>query len=246
VNVTVNGQNVLRMNTGAQVAEYLFELDLVSPIRAQNTLLSSLGASVDDRTTWQEANFVWGGDAARRQWTYDGAIANVDARFQMARQDVLHPGELYGWRLSGSVMGIGNLQANLSAGVSYGDGRYRAGLMVKDTTQVAWGVNIPQVFHTSLWYIPQEVTTCVIWKATGPGGALLLGYDAQTQDFFLEDHLSRRVTLAFELEASDRVCLGVCQTRTDRRLFACRMGGPVHSASAGMEPVGGFSSLKLY
>jgi predicted phage tail protein len=244
--VTVNGKNVLRMNTGAQVAEYLFELDLVSPIRAQNTLLSSLGASVDDRTTWQEANFVWSGDAARRQWTYDGAIANVDARFQMARQDVLHPGELYGWQLSGSVMGIGNLQANPSAGVSYGDGRYGAGLMVKDTTQVAWGVNIPQVFHTSLWYIPQEVTTCVIWKATGPGGALLLGYDAQTQDFFLEDHLSRRVTLAFELEASDRVCLGVCQTRTDRRLFACRMGGPVHAASAGIEPVGGFSSLQLY
>jgi hypothetical protein len=244
--VTVNGRNVLRMNTGAQVAEYLFELDLVSPIRAQNTLLSSLGASVDDRTTWQEANFVWSGDAARRQWTYDGAIANVDARFQMARQDVLHPGELYGWRLSGSVMGIGNLQANPSAGVSYGDGRYGAGLMVKDTTQVAWGVNIPQVFHTSLWYIPQEVTTCVIWKATGSGGALLLGYDAQTQAFFLEDHLYRRVTLAFELAASDRVCLGVCQTRADRRLFACRMGGTVHSASAGMEPVGGFSSLQLY
>jgi len=244
--VTVNGRNVLRMNTGAQVAEYLFELDLVSPIRAQNTLLSSLGASVDDRTTWQEANFVWSGDAARRQWTYDGAIANVDARFQMARQDVLHPGELYGWRLSGTVMGIGNLQANPSAGVSYGDGRYGEGLMVKDTTQVAWGVNIPQVFHTSFWFIPQEVTTCVIWKATGPGGALLLGYDAQTQDFFLEDHLSRRVTLAFELEASDRVCLGVCQTRTDRRLFACRMGGPVHSARAELEPVAGFSSLQLY
>jgi predicted phage tail protein len=244
--VTVNGKNVLRMNTGAQVGEYLFELDLVSPIRAQNTLLSSLGASVDDRTTWQEANFVWSGDAARRQWTYDGAIANVDARFQMARQDVLHPGELYGWRLSGSVAGIGNLIPSQSAGVSYSDGRYGDGLMVKDTTQVAWGVNIPQVFHTSLWYIPQEVTTCVIWKATGPGAALLLGYDAQTQDFFLEDHLSRRVTLAFELEASDRVCLGVCQTRTDRRLFACRMGGPVHSASAGMEPVGGFSSLQLY
>jgi predicted phage tail protein len=244
--VTVNGKNVLRMNTGAQVAEYLFELDLVSPIRAQNTLLSSLGASVDDRTTWQEANFAWSGDAARRQWTYDGAIANVDARFQMARQDVLHPGELYGWRLSGSVMGSGNLQANPSAGVSYGDGRYGEGLMVKDTTQVAWGVNIPQVFHTSLWYIPLEVTTCVIWKATGPGGALLLGYDAQTQAFFLEDHLSRRVTLAFELAASDRVCLGVCQTRTERRLFTCRMGGPVHSASVGMEPVGGFSSLQLY
>ena len=244
--VTVNGKNVLRMNTGAQVAEYLFELDLVSPIRAQNTLLSSLGASVDDRTTWQEANFVWSGDAARRQWTYDGAIANVDARFQMAREDVLHPGELYGWRLSGELAGIGNATTSQSAGVSYGDGRYGKGLMVKDTTQVAWTVNLPQVFHTTFWFIPQEVTTCVIWKATGPGGALLLGYDAQTEGFFLEDHLSRCVTLAFGLEASDRICLGVCQTSTERRLFAARMGGGVQSASARLEPVGALSSLRLY
>lgn len=244
--VTVNGKNVLRMNTGAQVAEYLFELDLVSPIRAQNTLLSSLGASVDDRTTWQEANFVWSGDAARRQWTYDGAIANVDARFQMAREDVLHPGELYGWRLSGSVMGIGNAVTSQSAGVSYGDGRYGMGLMIKDTTQVAWTVNLPQLFHTSFWFIPQEVTTCVIWKAMGPSGALLLGYDAQTQDFFLEDHLSRRITLSFGLEVSDRICLGVCQTSTERRLFAARMGGGVQSASARLEPVGALSSLRLY
>jgi hypothetical protein len=131
-------------------------------------------------------------------------------------------------------------------GVSYGDGRYGEGLMVKDTTQVAWGVNIPQVFHTSLWYIPQEVTTCVIWKATGPGAALLLGYDEKTQGFFLEDHLSKRVTLAFGLEASDRICLGVCQTSAERRLFAARMGGGVQSASARLEPVGAFSSLRLY
>lgn len=244
--VTVNGRDVLRMNTGARVAEYLFELDLVSPIRAQNTLLSSLGASVDDRTTWQEADFVWSGDAARRQWTYDGAIANVDARIQMARQDALQAGELYGWRLSGSVAGIGNLVPSQSAGVSYADGRYGDGLMVKDTTQVAWGVNIPQVFHTSFWFIPQEVTTCVIWKATSLGSAMLLGYDAQAQAFFLEDHLSRRVALAFELEASDRICLGVCQTPTERRLFVARMGADVRSASAGLEPMGGFTSLRLY
>jgi predicted phage tail protein len=244
--VTVNGRDVLRMNTDARVAEYLFELDLVSPIRAQNTLLSSLGASVDDRTTWQEADFVWSGDAARRQWTYDGAIANVDARIQMARQDALQAGELYGWRLSGSVAGIGNLIPSQSAGVSYADGRYGDGLMVKDTTQVTWGVNIPQVFHTSFWFIPQEVTTCVIWMATSPGSALLLGYDAQAQAFFLEDHLSRRVALAFELEASDRICLGVCQTPIERRLFVARMGADVRSASAGLEPVGGFTSLRLY
>ena len=244
--VSVNGRNVLRMSTGAQTAEYLFELDLVSPIRAQNTLLNSLGASVDDRTTWLEANFPWASDAAKRQWAYDGAIANVDARFQIAREDALQAGEIYGWRLNGSTNGLGNPLLSQAASVSYGAGRYGDGLMVKDTTRVAWSVSIPDVFHTSFWFAPSEITTCVIWAATGSSGQLLVGYDASNASFFLEDHLARRVSVAFSVSITDRICLGVCQTASERRLFAGRMGGDVDSASAAIAPVGTFTSLRLY
>jgi len=244
--VSVNGRNVLRMSTGAQTAEYLFELDLVSPIRAQNTLLNSLGASVDDRTTWLEANFPWASDAAKRQWAYDGAIANVDARFQIAREDALQAGEIYGWRLNGSTGGLGNPLLSQAASVSYGAGRYGDGLMVKDTTRVAWSVSIPEVFHTSFWFSPSEITTCVIWAATGSSGQLLVGYDASNASFFLEDHLARRVIVAFSVSITDRICLGVCQTASERRLFAGRMGGDVDSASAAIAPVGTFTSLRLY
>ena len=244
--VSVNGRNVLRMSTGAQTAEYLFELDLVSPIRAQNTLLNSLGASVDDRTTWLEANFPWASDAAKRQWAYDGAIANVDARFQIAREDALQAGEIYGWRLNGSTGGLGNPLLSQAASVSYAAGRYGDGLMVKDTTRVAWSVSIPDVFHTSFWFSPSEITTCVIWAATGSSGQLLVGYDASTASFFLEDHLARRVSVSFSVSITDRICLGVCQTASERRLFAGRMGGDVDSASAAIAPVGTFTSLRLY
>ena len=244
--VSVNGRNVLRMSTGAQTAEYLFELDLVSPIRAQNTLLNSLGASVDDRTTWLEANFPWASDAAKRQWAYDGAIANVDARFQIAREDALQAGEIYGWRLNGSTNGLGNPLLSQAASVSYAAGRYGDGLMVKDTTRVAWSVSIPDVFHTSFWFAPSEITTCVIWAATGSSGQLLVGYDASTASFFLEDHLARRVSVAFSVSITDRICLGVCQTASERRLFAGRMGGDVDSSSAAIAPVGTFTSLRLY
>jgi len=244
--VSVNGRNVLRMSTGAQTAEYLFELDLVSPIRAQNTLLNSLGASVDDRTTWLEANFPWASDAAKRQWAYDGAIANVDARFQIAREDALQAGEIYGWRLNGSTGGLGNPLLSQAASVSYGAGRYGDGLMVKDTTRVAWSVSIPDVFHTSFWFAPSEITTCVIWAATGSSGQLLVGYDASNASFFLEDHLARRVSVAFSVSITDRICLGVCQTASERRLFAGRMGGDIDSASAAIAPVGTFTSLRLY
>jgi hypothetical protein len=248
--VSVNGRNVLRMSTGAQVAEYLFEVDLVSPIRAQNTLLNSLGASVDDRTTWLEANFPWSSDAARRQWAYDGAIANVDARFQIAREDALQAGEVYGWRLNGSTAGLdggfGRPVSSQAAGVTYAAGRYGDGLMVKDTTRVAWIVSIPSVFHTSFWFMPAEVTTCVIWAALGPAGSLLVGYDDTTAAFFLEDQLSRRVSVPFGISVTDRVCIGVCQTATERRLFVGQMGGDVASASSALAPNGTFTSLRLY
>lgn len=244
--VSVNGRNVLRMSTGAQTAEYLFELDLVSPIRAQNTLLNSLGASVDDRTTWLEANFPWASDAAKRQWAYDGAIANVDARFQIAREDALQAGEIYGWRLNGSTGGLGNPLLSQAASVSYAAGRYGDGLMVKDTTRVAWSVSIPEVFHTSFWFAPSEITTCVIWTATGSSGQLLVGYDSSNGSFFLEDHLSRRVSVALSVSITDRICLGVCQTASERRLFVGRMGGDVDSASASIAPVGTLTSLRLY
>ena len=244
--VSVNGHNALRMNTGTQTAEYLFEVDLVTPIRAQNTLLNSLGASVDDRTTWLEADFPWSSNAARRQWTYDGAIANVDARFQIAREDALQAEEIYGWRLNGATTGLGSPVTTQAAGVTYAAGRYGDGLMVKDTTRVAWSVNIPSVFHTSFWFIPAEITTCVIWAAAGTTGLLLVGYDAAVASFFLEDHLSRRVIVPFEIMAGDRTCIGVCQTASERRLFVGRMGGDVDSASSPLAPIGSFISLRLY
>jgi hypothetical protein len=244
--VSVNGRNALRMSTGTQTAEYLFEVDLVTPIRAQNTLLNSLGASVDDRTTWLEADFPWSSNAARRQWTYDGAIANVDARFQIAREDALQAEEIYGWRLNGATTGLGSPVTTQAAGVTYAAGRYGDGLMVKDTTRVAWSVNIPSVFHTSFWFIPAEVTTCVIWAALGPAGSLLVGYDATTAAFFLEDQLSGRVSVPFGISVTDRVCIGVCQTTTERRLFVGRMGGDVESATSALAPIGAFTSLRLY
>jgi hypothetical protein len=118
--------------------------------------------------------------------------------------------------------------------------------MVKDTTRVAWGVNIPEVFHTSFWFAPSEITTCVIWTATGSSGQLLVGYDSTNGSFFLEDQLARRVNIAFSVSITDRICLGVCQTASERRLFAGRMGGDVDSASAAIAPVGTFTSLRLY
>ncbi len=247
---SVNSLDVLRMDSGVTQSEYLFEVNLPTSYRAQNTLLASIGATLDDRETWTSANYAWISSAAKRQWTYDGALKSIEARFQMAREDALQAGELYGWRLNGVLGGYGNPVGAEAIGVGYGDGRYGSGVLVKDTTKVSWGVSIPGVFHVSFWFIPNQITTSVIWTATGGvGGAgvsLLVGYDSVASTFFLEDQLFNRVVVAYPVNVADRICIGVCQTATERRLFIGKMGGEVQSASQPLAPTAGYSTLKLY
>ena len=243
---SVNSLDVLRMDSGVAQSEYLFEVNLPTSYRAQNTLLASIGATLDDRETWSTANYVWSSNAAKRQWTYDGALKSIEARFQMAREDTLQAGELYGWRLNGALAGYGNPASGEAVGVSYGDGRYGSGVLIKDTTRVSWGVNIPGVFHVSFWFIPNQITTSVIWMATGTGVSLLVGFDAVTGSFFLEDHLFNRIVVPYPVNVSDRVCIGVCQTASERRLFIGKMSAEVQSANSPLLPTAGYTALKLY
>ena len=243
---SVNSLDVLRMDSGVTQSEYLFEVNLPTSYRAQNTLLASIGATLDDRETWTSANYAWISSAAKRQWTYDGALKSIEARFQMAREDALQAGELYGWRLNGVLSGYGNPVGAEAIGVGYGDGRYGSGVLVKDTTKVSWGVSIPGVFHVSFWFIPNQITTSVIWTASGTGVSLLVGYDSVAGTFFLEDQLFNRVVVPYPVNVADRICIGVCQTATERRLFIGKMGGDVQSASKPLAPTAGYSVLKLY
>jgi hypothetical protein len=243
---SVNSLDVLRMDSGVTQSEYLFEVNLPTSYRAQNTLLASIGATLDDRETWTSANYAWISSAAKRQWTYDGALKSIEARFQMAREDALQAGELYGWRLNGVLSGYGNPVGAEAIGMGYGDGRYGSGVLVKDTTKVSWGVSIPGVFHVSFWFIPNQITTSVIWTATGAGVSLLVGYDSVAGAFFLEDQLFNRVVVTYSVNVADRICIGVCQTAAERRLFIGKMGGEVQSASQPLAPTAGYSTLKLY
>ena len=80
----------------------------------------------------------------------------------------------------------------------------------------------------------------------GTGVSLLVGFDAVTGSFFLEDHLFNRIVVPYPVNVSDRVCIGVCQTATERRLFVGKMGGEVQSASKALAPTAGYTALKLY
>ena len=184
--------------------------------------------------------------SAKRQWTYDGALKSIEAKFQMAREDTLQAGEIYGWRLNGDLASYGSATGADAAGVTYGAGRYGNGVLIKDTTKVSWGVSIPGMFHASFWYIPAQITTCVIWSATGANASLRVGYDSVASAFFLEDALFNRVVVPYAISPNDRVCIGVCQTSSERRLFVAKMGADMQSAVSPLLPASGYSALKLY
>lgn len=243
---SVNSKDVLRMISDVAHSEYLFEVALPTSYRAQNTLLASIGATLDDRETWGQASYPWTSSAANRQWTYDGSLQNIDARFQISREDGLQAGEIYGWRFNGTLSGYGNAILTQSTGVFYDEGRYGDGVAIKDTTQLAWGLSIPSIFHVSFWFIPDQVTTSVIWTISGSGGFLAVGYDALTEQFFLEDQLGQQLDLPYAISVDDRICIGVCQTALERRLFIGKMGGAVESANAPIPASQGYSSLHLY
>ena len=80
----------------------------------------------------------------------------------------------------------------------------------------------------------------------GAGVSLLVGFDAAAGSFFLEDHLFNRIVVPYPVSVSDRICVGVCQTATERRLFVGKMGGDVQSASSPLQPTAGYTVLKLY
>ena len=244
---SVNKVNVLRMHSGAKRAEYLFEIDLgPSSIRAQNTLLTSLSASQDDRDTWASSNYAWASPAANRQWTYDGSLENVRARFQISREDVLRETEIYGWRLNDTLEGLGPARVIEQSGVSFKPARFANGLLLKDTTHVSWQVKVPAEFHTIFWYSATEVTTCTIWRLASARYWLVLGYDHQLRRFFLEDSLGRTLYIEHSVNVTRQVCVGICQTAKARSLFIGEMGASTKATHGDFKALGAFETLALY
>lgn len=218
----------LVMQEGQSRAEYIFNLDLGAQYRAQNTLFSGLGSVRIDNLTWNDANFAWNSPSANRSFLGSGDVNSVSVRYELAKYTGLGVGELEAWRLNGDVSGIsGTTPAATATGISYGLGRYGQGLYVQDTTFVNWSIAVPKVFRKVFWLIPKQVNDAVYWTASGAGKQLQLKYNLAEKAFALEDEMTRKVTLPFEIFEEDRLFVAIVQTATERKLFVGRMNDGV-------------------
>jgi predicted phage tail protein len=248
--VTIGTETALRMRSGVSTGEYLFEVDLNDTVRAQNSLLAALGATADDRTLWSQAAFTWASNDAVRQWSADGSTASISARFQISKyRGVMNQGEIAAWALNGQLTSLGASTLTQSHDITFGTGRYGDGAHIADTSTLAWNVNIPAVFNTTFWFVPDQVTTSVIWRAAGAAGSgieLRVVYDHVRGELLLEDHLFRRVVVPLTFAAGDFLCVGVCQTEAERRLFVGGMNHAVVGAREPLVPVGPYTSVQLH
>lgn len=237
----------LKMDLAVPRAEYIFNVNLGSRYRAQNTLFASVDSIVGDTQTWSSANFAWNSADANRQWISNGSLRSVGARFQIATYAGLQAGEIDGWRFNDALTSVTNINPTEAVGVSYGKGRYGNGLLLGDTTSVAWNVTTPSVFNTTFWIVPKEVVDGIYWRLMGDGISLKVGYSVRRGAFYLEDQALRRIDVPFAFAADDRLCIGVVQTGLIRKLMVGKMGAstPV-AAQAPFGEQGIYTRLQLY
>ena len=121
-----------------------------------------------------------------------------------------------------------------------------------DTSRLAWTLPLPPVFNVTFWYVPQQVTTCVIWQALGTDVSsgntisLCVIYDATRQELLLEDQTFERLVLPLGFEIGDHLCIGVSQSESQRQLMVGGMNHALASMAAALPPVGVMSTVQLH
>lgn len=238
----------LVMDEGVSRSEYMFDAILPSRFRAQNTLYTSLeSVSFESTTVWGNADFTWLSSDANRRWRPSSEDQSISVQYQIATDTGLQATDVDGWRLNGNLTSVGLRTPTIATGVSYGEGRYGQGLVIKDTTTVGWDVAIPAWFSQTFWVAPTEVSDATYLTLSGAYGSLNIFYRTRDASFYLEDHLGQQNKVPCTFAAGERICLGISQEAGKRTLMVGKMDGTgLASNEKAFAPVGAFTHLSLY
>jgi predicted phage tail protein len=244
--------HALTMADNAQRSEYLFDVSLAATLRAQNSILFHI-ESVQPDVTWQNATFPWNSSLANRAWVVAGAIDSVTAVAQIATDLGLQAGEVDGWRLNSALDSFTGLPATTGTNVTFGPGRYGTGANIGSTTVVDWTKNVSGAFYLTGWLVPQVIPGATVGVLSFSNGtqSLALRYNPSTGDWTLVDDLGNTITANLPYTLGDRICFGIVQTATQRRLFLAKMPtlnqpATVISSTGAFTPRPAFTSFRLW
>jgi hypothetical protein len=225
------GTNVLRMDDGKTVSEYMFSVALPDVFQAQNSLFIGLDAIVDDKTTWAQSTFPWKDPIANKQWVTQGDIASIKYSLQLATSVGLPADVLYQWRLDNGLTyaGVGeDGAATEQQTISYKPSKYGAGL---------WCQVAPL----------QPAPTKVTYSTNVPNNTFIrVGYTASTLSLYAIDHNGKKVSMPIGLEVGERYLVGFSQATNERKIYFGKEDGAWYRASIAQPGIGATINVSLY
>jgi predicted phage tail protein len=255
-NMVSYGQS-LRMDDGKTRSEYFFSVNLGDVFRAQNSLFIGLNAITDDKTTWAQSTFPWNDPIANKQWSTPGDIASIGYRMEIATSSSLPSNVLYSWRLNNVLTFAGPGEdgaVTIQQTVTYKPSKYGSGLWCQTAplqplpTRVNFSVNIPNVFSTSFWFVPDDLTDHFpIVNLQGRDGVFIkIGYAAATQTIYALDNAGRKVSVPANIEAGERYFIGFSQNVNERMIWFGKDDGSWARSSIALPGIGATINYSLY
>jgi hypothetical protein len=240
--VTVSGVN-------RKQGDYYAKLSLPASYYARSwTEIASSSASRSG-VTWTQASYAWQ-DAGSATWqgTLGESEAGLVSAFISRYLGTLASGEVEGFRLAGSLNGVGGTTPVESQDAIYSVCHFDNGLEVVGSTKAAWNVSVPSTFSLLFdfradTFVDQDAALVTLRAGSG---WLRLVWDAVLDQFALLDHIGNRVAINVPVETGDVVTFGISQSLSSRSLYAATRRYPVPAAaSITAGPVGNFTQVAL-
>lgn len=240
------GDGSLTLDTGVQRGEYLFGINLGVNYRA--TLTSSLNVdAIKTSVTWEMATFSWDSiEAANTRWLEQGDQTSAGFEIQFAQFTGVGVGEVDGWSFDNNLTSVNGLAPVLAEKATYGEGRYNAGVLVKDATRLEWDVAIPAVFRHSFWFAPTLAADVIVQRIMGPGGNLTIRYSHSRGVLVLEDPAQNNIEILANLVPGMQYLIVVAQTISERKLAFMDMAGAQSGIAAKpVPPLGAMTKIAM-
>lgn len=239
----------LQLAGGAIRGQHIVEVNLPKSFTARNTILADMIGVEDTGMTWGSANFTWADAEAQTPWQPNGDITGITLDHQISLFKGIPPNIIESIPLDGTDSGDLGTPAQESVRVTYGSGRFRQGASIQDITRLSWEINIPAIFNVVFYVsVSQPIVDNVVYLTLkGPGGYLMVGYDANKSVFCLEDQLGRRNEATVEFKGTDWLTFGIVQTQTARKLYVYSFSAnAAGSSEEACGPGGSFTAAFLY
>ena len=233
--LTIDSDNLV---TNDGNGEYYTYISLNKEVDARNWIEYKAGYKQDDKA-WADLSIPW--YECEDTWDLMANSEYVTLNNYITTYVGLSPEVLYGFDLNGNTKG-----ASDTSGITYGEGRFRQGVLVQDKTVLDYNVSMPETYNIAFNAKHHAAINGYIVYMTleNVGGWLRLEYNNGI--FALVDHNNQRVEIEMTNYSSDTLLFYIKQTANERTLRVTSIGNnKVREETKPFTPIGGFNKMRF-